>query len=92
MPLGPLQHWLQMPTFYKTFSWHYTAFIFPPEDERWDAYTALVSHGLGFCIPLSHIYDVKEKNMFAFYMVLTAAKMRMQWWNGDLGQHERVDS
>lgn len=30
MPLGPLQHWLQMPTFYKTFSWHYTAFIFPP--------------------------------------------------------------
>ena len=39
---------------------------------------ALVSHGLGFCIPLSHTYDVKEKSMFALYVLLTAAKMRTQ--------------
>lgn len=39
---------------------------------------ALVSHGLGFCIPLFHICDVKEKNMFALYVLLTATKMRMQ--------------
>ena len=53
---------------------------------------ALVSHGLGFCIPLSHTYDVKEKSMFALYVLLTAAKMRTQGWNSHLGQHERVDS
>lgn len=77
----------------ENFSCHWTAFILHPlkmNSVMSMLYLyALVSHGLGFYIFLSHICDVKEKRMFALYLLLTVGKVRKQGWNSHLGWHER---
>lgn len=49
---------------------------------------APVTHELGFSIPLSYRYDVKDKNMFFLCVLIITADMSVQGWNSHLGQHE----
>lgn len=39
---------------------------------------APVTHGLGFSIPLSYMYDVKDKNMFSLCVLIITAEIRVQ--------------